>query len=138
MVDITKFLSELNSKLQDLKGIAYRETAKSHVFLLMQISYPYIFWNNVPKFQENGDMRKSMCVIVVGEYHYRGGSAQTRSLSVQKNEKITRTIPILKYSYFFSLMDIKSLQIGGGQTGGQGALSVQKNEKITRTVPILK
>ena len=27
------------------KGIVYPETAKSHVFLLMQISYPYIVWN---------------------------------------------------------------------------------------------
>ena len=36
-----------------LKGIAYLKTAKSHGFLLMQISYPYIFGNNVPKIQEN-------------------------------------------------------------------------------------
>ena len=67
----------------------------------MQISYPYIFWNNVPKFQEIRAssfwaMRKSMCVIVAGEYHNRGGGAQIRSLSVQKSEKITRTIPLLK------------------------------------------
>ena len=33
--------------------IAYLETAKSHVFLLLKSSYPYIVWNNVPKFQEN-------------------------------------------------------------------------------------
>ena len=36
----------------------------------MQISYPYIVWNNVPKFHENRAssfwaMRQSMCVIVV-------------------------------------------------------------------------
>ena len=36
-------------------------------FLLMQISYPYIVWNNFPKFQENRassfwDMRQSMCM----------------------------------------------------------------------------
>ena len=46
----------------------------------MQISYPYIVWNNFRKFQENRassfwDMRQSMCVIVVGEYHYRRGRA---------------------------------------------------------------
>ena len=43
----------------------------------MQISYPYNFGNNVPKFQESRassfwDMRKNMGVIAVGEYHYRG------------------------------------------------------------------
>ena len=37
----------------DFKGIAHLEMAKSHVFVLMQISYPYIVWNNFPKFQEN-------------------------------------------------------------------------------------
>ena len=52
------------------KGIAHPEMAKSHVFVLMQISYSYIVWNNFPKFQENRasnfwDMRQSMCVIVV-------------------------------------------------------------------------
>ena len=36
----------------------------------MQISYPYIVWNKVQKFQENHvssfwDMHQSMCVIVV-------------------------------------------------------------------------
>ena len=46
-------------------------------FLLMQIRYPYIVWNNFPKFQENRsssfwDMRQSMWVIVVGKYHYSG------------------------------------------------------------------
>ena len=29
---------------------------------------------------------------------HRGGGTQTRSLTVQKNEKITRTIPILKWA----------------------------------------
>ena len=38
----------------------------------MQISCPYIVWNNFPKFQENRarsfrDMRQSTCVIVVGD-----------------------------------------------------------------------
>ena len=28
-----------------LKGVAHLEMAKSHVFVLMQISYPYIVWN---------------------------------------------------------------------------------------------
>ena len=31
-----------------------------------------------------------------GDITHRGGGTQTRSLTVQKNEKITRTIPILK------------------------------------------
>ena len=36
----------------------------------MQISYPYIVWNNFPKFQENRassfwDMGQSMCIIIV-------------------------------------------------------------------------
>ena len=97
----TPVMSIKTTFLRRFKGIAYLETAKSHVFLLMQISYPYIFWNNVPKIEENQlnsfcDMCKSMCVIVVGEYPYRGRGTQTRSLSVQKNKKITRTIPILK------------------------------------------
>ena len=30
---------------------------------------------------------------------HRGGGAQTRSLTVQKNEKITRTVPILKSNF---------------------------------------
>ena len=86
------------------------ETAERHVFLLMQISYPYIAFNNVPLFQENRassfwDMRQSMCVIVVEGYHYRGwGVAQTRLLSVQKDEKITKTIPIpnqILHNFFF-------------------------------------
>ena len=34
----------------DFRGIAYKKTAKSHVFLLMKISYPYI-----AKFHENRD-----------------------------------------------------------------------------------
>ena len=39
-------------------------------FLLMQINYPYIVWNNVAKFHENRAssfcaMRQSMCEIVV-------------------------------------------------------------------------
>ena len=44
-------------------------------------------------------MHESMWVIVVskkGGQPLRGGSAQTRSLSVQENEKITRTVPTLK------------------------------------------
>ena len=55
-----------------LKRIAYPEMAKKS-FLLMQISYPwpYIVWNNFPKFQENSassflDMGQSICEIVVG------------------------------------------------------------------------
>ena len=30
-----------------MKGVAH------HIFVLMQISYTYIVWNNFPKFQEN-------------------------------------------------------------------------------------
>ena len=107
-----------------LKGIAYLEIAKSHVFLLMQISYPYIFWNNIPKFQENRvssfwDMRKSMCVIVVGEYHYRGGGRENH-----KNKTHTKIkFYIIFISFFFLWWILKVLQI----VGGQGALSVQKN-----------
>ena len=45
-------------------------------------------------------MRESMCIIVAskeGGHTTRGeGGAQTRSLSVQKNEKITRTVIIIK------------------------------------------
>ena len=83
-------------------------------------------------------MRQSMCIIVVwgyGLWRPRGGDALTRSLSVQKNEKITRTVPILKsnsiYIYiFFSTMDINFFTYGeaeGQAMRGQGALSVQKN-----------
>ena len=61
----------LNLKVNDpLKGIALLKMAKSHVFLLIQISYSYIVWNNFLKFQENRvssfwDKGKSMCIIVV-------------------------------------------------------------------------
>ena len=34
-------------------GTARPKIGKSHVLLLMQISYPYIVWNKVPKFHEN-------------------------------------------------------------------------------------
>ena len=43
----------VTTKVYEIKEIAHLEIAKSHVFLLMQISYPYIVWNNFPKFQEN-------------------------------------------------------------------------------------
>ena len=43
----------LGDEVRTIKGIAYKKTAKSQVFLLMQISDPYIVWNNVPKFHEN-------------------------------------------------------------------------------------
>ena len=36
-----------------LKGNASRETAKSHVSLLIQINYHNIVWNNVQKLHEN-------------------------------------------------------------------------------------
>ena len=39
--------------VKDVKRIAHLEMAKSHVFVLVQISYPYSVWNNFPKFQEN-------------------------------------------------------------------------------------
>ena len=57
-------------KVDCFKGISNQKMAKSHVFLLMQISYLYIVWNNVPKFHGNRAscfraMRQSMCVIVV-------------------------------------------------------------------------
>ena len=32
-----------------------QENSKKSCFLLMQINYPYIVWNNVPKFHENHD-----------------------------------------------------------------------------------
>ena len=61
------------------KGIANLQMVVGiMIFLLIQIRCPYIVWNNFPKFQENRessfwDMRQSMCEILVGEYHYRGG-----------------------------------------------------------------
>ena len=59
-----------------------------------------------------------------------------RMLSIQKNEKITRTVPILKLnSIFFSRIDIKKIANG---VGPGVMLSIQKNEKITRKIPILK
>ena len=55
--------------LINFKGIAHLEMAKSHVFVLMQITYLYIVWN-FPKFQEHPassfwDMRQRMCIIIV-------------------------------------------------------------------------
>ena len=54
-----------------LKGITPLQMAKYHVFVLMQICYPYIVWN-FPKFQENHvssfwDMGQSMSVIAMGK-----------------------------------------------------------------------
>ena len=46
-------LKGLKPQDKALKVIADEKTAKSHVFLLMQINYPYIVWNNVPKFHEH-------------------------------------------------------------------------------------
>ena len=60
--------------------------------MLMQISYPNIFWNNVSKFQENREssfwyMHKSMCLIVVGEYQYRGGGQKLDRYPFRKTRK---------------------------------------------------
>ena len=64
----------------------------------MRISCPYIVWNNVPKFQENGassflDLRKSMCVIVVWEYHYRGGAYKLDRYPFKKIRKSQEQYP---------------------------------------------
>ena len=52
-----------------------------------------------------------------------GGGAQTRSLSVEKNEKITRTEPMQKFNstqvsfkLFFSMMDIKNVNKYGARS----------------------
>ena len=48
-----RYIGRLWSKRKEIhKGIAQYKTAKSHVFLLMQISYPYIVCDNVQKFHE--------------------------------------------------------------------------------------
>ena len=59
----------------------------------------------------------------------RGGGARSRSLSVQKNENITRTVPILKsnstyfsFKFFFSTMDIKNFTNWGLAGGGWNLL----------------
>ena len=140
------------TKLAKFKGIAHLVMAKSHAFVLMQISYPYIVWDNFPKFQENHasnfwDMRQSMGII--GHYwgmgipNQGGGRVHwlDRYLFRGENKKITRRVPIQKlkfYILFFFLWILKVLQIGEDQEGRQEALFVQKKEKITRTVPILK
>ena len=46
------------------QGIAHLEMAKSHVFLLIQISYPYIVWNNFPKFQGKRAVVFEICAKV--------------------------------------------------------------------------
>ena len=61
-------------------------------------------------------------------------------LSVQENEIITRTVPILKsnstkFSFFFSSMDIKIFTYGGWAWGGQEALSDQKMKKSQEQYP---
>ena len=137
------------SQNTNLKGITYLETAKGHIFMLMQISYPYIFWNNVTKFQENcassfWDMRKSMRVIVVVEY--QGGGAHKldrypfrKKWEDHKNNthtKIKFYIIFIKF-FFFLWWILKVLQIRGGwRDSMHRALSVEKNEKITRTGPL--
>ena len=73
---------------------------------LMKISYLLIVWNNFPKYQENHassfwDMSQSMCIIVVRRYRHRGpwegGVHRLDCYLFRKiNEKITRTVPILK------------------------------------------
>ena len=49
---------QLTGKLHcyDMFGITESnrpKTRKSHVLLLMYLNYPYVAWNNVPKFHEN-------------------------------------------------------------------------------------
>ena len=74
-------------------------------------------------------MHQSMCIIMVWGYCPRGGGgAQTRSLSVQKTEKIIRAVPILKSNstsftlIFFSTMDIKNFTNYGGARGQAGGV----------------
>ena len=50
------------------------------------------------------------------------------ALSIQKNEKITRTVPLLKsnssyFSFFFLRFILKFLQMGEGGTGGRLGIS---------------
>ena len=91
-----------------LNGIALLKMAKSHVFLVMQISYPYIVWNNFPKFQENRasnfrDMRQSMCIIVVWGNYPRGEGG---------SHKLDR-YPFRKMDFFFLWWILKFLKLGG-------------------------
>ena len=61
-------------------------------------------------------------------------------LSIQKNEKITRTVNILKknlHNFFFTI-DIKNFKYGRARGMGMGCYQFQKNQKSTRTIPILK
>ena len=85
------------NNINRLRGSLTRKWQKAF-FLLVQISHPYVVWNNFPKFQENRsssfwDMRQSMCVIVVGGYHYRGragGVIRSEKLENQKNSPNTK------------------------------------------------
>ena len=99
---------------------------KKNPYCLMKSSQNVFFnqidivWNSVKKFHENCASHfwavcQSMCISVVlpsGGYHFVAGGAQTRLLSIRKNEKITRTVPILNqiphnFHLIFFMMDIK-------------------------------
>ena len=84
-------------------------------------------------------MRQSMCI---GDTAGGGGGGRTRSLSIQKNEKITRRVPILKsnstFFFFFSTMDIKKKNMMGprGQASGEkGRYPFRKMRKSQEQYP---
>ena len=47
-----------------MKNKLRKKTGKSHFLFLMHLNYPYIVWNNVPKFHENRDSSFELCVKV--------------------------------------------------------------------------
>ena len=51
--NIFKILHNIHQNYNIFKGIAPLQMTKCHVFVLMQIRYPYIVWNHFPKFHEN-------------------------------------------------------------------------------------
>ena len=79
----------------------------------MQISYPYIVWNNVPKFHENRAssfwaMRQSLCVIVVSPPTLAVGAhkldrypfRKTRKSQEQNHTKIKFYIIFIFFFYY--------------------------------------
>ena len=86
-----------------LKGHARYKTGKSHVLLLMQISYPFIVWNNVPKFHENRvgsfrAMRQSLCVYCgvtkVGDTTLGAGAHKLDRYPFRKMRKSQEHFPL--------------------------------------------
>ena len=131
----------------NLRGTPWKKQQK---LFLTQISYPYIVWNNVPKFNENcassfWAMHQSMCVSVVSTKlgiplwgctnKFVIHSEKLENHKISTHSKLKFHIILILLFFFDGYLNFYKQ---GSQGGGQELFSTQKNEKITRAAPILK